>query len=401
MATRVIFQDPIAQYLNRYKITHLGEDLYEIQISPGTVTQEGTPLIAANLNSITNEVIFHVEDTNEQANVFEANIQGLGEYYTSLSIIMKSNTTNTSASTINLSGLGVKAIKKVDKNGNKINVQENDIIRNKYEMFVYDGTDFILVNPNADIAQLISDLNSIEKKVNSLSQDVQNMKNFTPRFATTTGINNDYDINIDGIAQYVTGMRITIVADRTNTGSSTLNVNSLGKKNILFNGSSVPANTLQTNKLYDAIYNGVSFELQPSASQTSKLNDIGNINDSTLPIELKGKVLTEQTKQIKKEVDEHKADYMSFVERVERELGNYNQYASLKDPNGIFTVVDYKRIDGTLYMQSTLSNKNTEGNYQRMVWEFYDDIGMSIIKTITWAITYDADGDIVSKVVVQ
>lgn len=267
MATRIIFRDPIAQYLNRYKITQIDGDLYELQFAPGIVTQEGTPLTAANLNSIANEVVFHVEDTNSQVNIFEVNIQGLGDYYKGLSIIMKSNTTNTGTSTISISGLGAKTIKKVDKDGNKIDLQSNDIIKNKYEMFVYDGTDFIMVHPNADIVQLISDLNSFEKKLNLISQDVQSMKYSTPGFATTTVINNDYAISIEGITKYATGMRVTIVVNRANTSSSTLNINNLGKINILFNGSSIPANTLQVNKIYDLIYNGLAFELQPSASQ--------------------------------------------------------------------------------------------------------------------------------------
>lgn len=99
------------------------------------------------------------------------------------------------------------------------------------------------------------------------------------------------------------------------------------------------------------------------------------------------------------EFNAHKADYTTLQEQVEKELSNYNSYSSNKDDNGIFTVVEYKRPDGTLYMKSTLSNPDTEGNYQAMTWKFYDEAGTATVDTVVWNIAYDEDGDIVSKVV--
>lgn len=79
-------------------------------------------------------------------------------------------------------------------------------------------------------------------------------------------------------------------------------------------------------------------------------------------------------------------------------LTDYNEYASGKDTNGIYTVMEYKRTDGTLYLKSTLSNPDASGNYQTMTWQFYDAAGTSVLSTKTWTLTYDADGKIVSKV---
>lgn len=76
-----------------------------------------------------------------------------------------------------------------------------------------------------------------------------------------------------------------------------------------------------------------------------------------------------------------------------------NSYASAKDVNGIYTVVDYKRADGTLYMKSTLSG-GTSPNYTTDTWLFYNTDGATLISTKTWTITYDTDGNITSKVVV-
>ncbi|MGC5328874.1 hypothetical protein [Brevibacillus sp. SYSU BS000544] len=80
-------------------------------------------------------------------------------------------------------------------------------------------------------------------------------------------------------------------------------------------------------------------------------------------------------------------------------LIDYSEYASGKDGNGIYTVMDYKRSDGTLYMKSTLSNADASGNYQTMTWNFYNAAGTTIVSTKTWTLTYDADKNIVSKVV--
>ncbi|HIG0362436.1 TPA: hypothetical protein ACX96Z_004117, partial [Clostridium sporogenes] len=88
------------------------------------------------------------------------------------------------------------------------------------------------------------------------------------------------------------------------------------------------------------------------------------------------------------------------IDNIKKELENYNSYASSKDENDIFTIVEYKRTDNTLYMKSTLSNPDTEGNYKTIKWELYAREGASIVNTIVWNITYDEDGDIISKEVV-
>lgn len=75
-----------------------------------------------------------------------------------------------------------------------------------------------------------------------------------------------------------------------------------------------------------------------------------------------------------------------------------NQYLSNKDANGIYTVVDYKRLDETLYMKSTLSG-GTSPNYITCTWKFYDKTGTNLITTKIWDLNYDNDGIIISKVV--
>ena len=76
----------------------------------------------------------------------------------------------------------------------------------------------------------------------------------------------------------------------------------------------------------------------------------------------------------------------------------YNIYKSGKDGKKTFTVVEYKRADGTLWKKSMLSNANAAGLYQTQTINFYGTNGTTLERTETWSITYDADGDVVSEV---
>lgn len=67
--------------------------------------------------------------------------------------------------------------------------------------------------------------------------------------------------------------------------------------------------------------------------------------------------------------------------------------------NGVFTVVQWKRLDGTLHSKSTLSG-GTSPKHTTETLNYYDATGTAISKTVTYALTYDAEDDLISKVVV-
>ncbi|UJA30855.1 hypothetical protein [Clostridium sporogenes] len=114
----------------------------------------------------------------------------------------------------------------------------------------------------------------------------------------------------------------------------------------------------------------------------------GNINN------IKSELADITTKQ-----NDNNEQINESIDNIRKELESYNYYAYNKDGEGIFTIVDYKRNDNTLYMKSTLSNPNSNGNYQTNTWNFYNDTGSKIIKTIIWTINYDEEGDIISEVI--
>jgi hypothetical protein len=84
-------------------------------------------------------------------------------------------------------------------------------------------------------------------------------------------------------------------------------------------------------------------------------------------------------------------------EPMQRNLGKFNKYKSGKDANGIFTIVEYKRSDGTLFARSVLSG-GTSPQYTTRTITYYGTDGTTVLRTDTFALTYDTDGDLINEV---
>ncbi|WP_306009336.1 hypothetical protein [Bacillus sp. MMSF_3328] len=71
---------------------------------------------------------------------------------------------------------------------------------------------------------------------------------------------------------------------------------------------------------------------------------------------------------------------------------------SSKDANGIYTVVEYRRkTDNTLFARSTLSG-GTAPQYTTRTITYYSTNGSTVLKTDSFTINYDSDGDWFSEV---
>lgn len=90
-------------------------------------------------------------------------------------------------------------------------------------------------------------------------------------------------------------------------------------------------------------------------------------------------------------IDEHAEEFLPHDSEL-------NQYMSAPDADGIYTVVEFKKVDGTLYMKSTASNPNIDGNYETFTWEFYEN--EAVVLTKVWTITYDNNNVALTKEVV-
>lgn len=79
---------------------------------------------------------------------------------------------------------------------------------------------------------------------------------------------------------------------------------------------------------------------------------------------------------------------------LELEYSELSSVATNIDGEGIYTNIEWKRKNNTLYAKSTLLGASPKYNQIKM--EYYNDAGTSIIKTITWGLTYD-ENDFVYK----
>lgn len=91
-------------------------------------------------------------------------------------------------------------------------------------------------------------------------------------YAADAGAVDDYVITLSPVpTQYYTGMRLSFKANTANTGSATLNVNSLGAKTIKKNYSSdLETGDIVANQLVEVEYDGTNFQLMsPTASSAT------------------------------------------------------------------------------------------------------------------------------------
>ena len=111
----------------------------------GVTVCEGTTPFA-----YTDAPLYTVLGTNYGADVgstdtYAVSIFGINEYITGMTLVFKANTINTGAATLNVNSLGVKDIVK----GVTTPLVSSDILADMLCTVVYDGTNFVLMNPRA------------------------------------------------------------------------------------------------------------------------------------------------------------------------------------------------------------------------------------------------------------
>lgn len=85
---------------------------------------------------------------------------------------------------------------------------------------------------------------------------------FSNYLFTTSGTANNYTLTVDGVSAYFNGLMIVTQFNVNNTGPSVININGLGSKSIVKEGSTpVSAGDLPANKATILIYDGTNFQL--------------------------------------------------------------------------------------------------------------------------------------------
>jgi len=82
-------------------------------------------------------------------------------------------------------------------------------------------------------------------------------------FASATGASNAYSVTLSSsVDQFITGMTIAFIANHTNTGAATLNVNGLGAKSIKTNVSTaMSSGDIANGQVIMVTYDGTNFQL--------------------------------------------------------------------------------------------------------------------------------------------
>jgi hypothetical protein len=173
---------------------------------------------------------------------------------------------NTGASTINVSGLGVKAL---DKKGATALVAGDILASPAAYLIVYDGTEWQLVNAstssgganNCSVSKSAAYYASTGTTVSCSSEaDLSQYQ-----FIADSGVANAYVLTLTvPLAGLTTGNFIWFNTTHPNTGASTVNVSGLGVKNITFAG----ANALRGGE----ILSGIQYMLQWDGTQWELLN---------------------------------------------------------------------------------------------------------------------------------
>lgn len=72
-------------------------------------------------------------------------------------------------------------------------------------------------------------------------------------------------------------------------------------------------------------------------------------------------------------------------------------YATNADNHGVYQDVTWKRRDGTVYAKSSLSG----ASYDTLTFVKYDGDGVSVLKTVKWALLFDDNNNIVTKELIE
>jgi phage-related tail fiber protein len=131
-------------------------------------------------------------------------------------INLKLNVTITGSTTINISELGVKTLKKINVEGNLVDLASGDLKINRNYLFKYDGTYFVLIGSN--LADQISIVGTASNFVSISASNVLQDSGVAILSGVTTGSYNK--VQIDQYGRVTGGSQIAYQTVSSISGSS-------------------------------------------------------------------------------------------------------------------------------------------------------------------------------------
>lgn len=182
----------------------------------------------------------------------------LGSYSTGQRIQFKAATANTGVATVNFNSLGARTIKKL-QGGVTTDLADNDIRAGQWITVIYDGTNM----------QMQSQLgNTFDASAYLLSATDQAG---TTKYCRSTSGNDTYACSVTpALTTYTTGSCLVLNGDTANTGTATVNVNSLGARSILGpTGGALSNSDITANRPITICYDGTQYIIQGSSTSGS------------------------------------------------------------------------------------------------------------------------------------
>lgn len=91
------------------------------------------------------------------------------------------------------------------------------------------------------------------------------------------------------------------------------------------------------------------------------------------------------------------SNIVSQLDKISTQINRYKKTVTITDENGKPTEIEYRRIsDNSLYKKVNASNADINGFYQTIAEINYDTDGITILETITYTLTFDANGTILT-----
>lgn len=160
----------------------------------------------------------------------------LTSYEAGLAVRLKIVTTSSGPVTLNLNGLGAKAVQ-----FNNAALVAGELQANYWHELVYDGTQFQLLNPY-EVA-------------------------ITRWGGTSAGTSTAYTISSSpAITAYAAGQRFMFIAHAANGAAATLAINGLTATTIQRQGTALAGNEFKANDIIEVVYNGTNFQIVNVAS---------------------------------------------------------------------------------------------------------------------------------------
>ena len=185
--------------------------------------------------------IYLTNAADDGAGNYTATVTGITAYPTGTLINLKLDVTNTGTATLDINVIGTKVLKKISSNGVVINLTAGDLVKDKYHIFVYDGTQWIWVSgtsgdqiniPSAGVGEIVTTSGSGIQGSGVLISDIPSASGSYIVLELNSTMNNEW--------QLISGSGTTV---RVDASASLVSVDAVGSAPITVTGSAISHDT--------------------------------------------------------------------------------------------------------------------------------------------------------------